>query len=72
MCKRFLQDRKCGLTDLSSLTDEDIINFKDLFYENRVSKFHKETGKMMETLLDYFIDILNKRVPVDGTSVKVD
>jgi uncharacterized membrane protein len=67
-----LQDRKCSLNDLSNLSDEDIINFKELFFDNRVSKFHKGTGKMMETLYDYFIDILNKRVPVDGTNVKVD
>ena len=67
-----MQDRKCGFSDLSSLTDEDIINFKELFFENRVSKFHRGTGKMMETLYDYIIDILNRRVPVDGTNVKVD
>jgi hypothetical protein len=71
-CKKFLQDRKCSFSDLSSLTDEDIINFKELFFENRVSKFHRGTGKMMETLYDYIIDILNRRVPVDGTNVKVD
>ena len=67
-----MQDRKCSFSDLSSLTDEDIINFKELFFENRVSKFHRGTGKMMETLYDYIIDILNRRVPVDGTNVKVD
>ncbi len=72
VCKKFLQDRKCPLNDFSSLTDEDIINLKELFFDNRVSKFHKDTGKMMETLYDYFIDILNRRVPVDGTNVKVD
>jgi hypothetical protein len=37
-----------------------------------VSRFHKGTGKMMETLYDYIIDILNRRVPVDGTNVKID
>ena len=67
-----MQDRKCSFSDLSSLTDEDIINFKELFFENRVSKFHRGTGKMMEILYDYIIDILNRRVPVDGTNVKVD
>jgi hypothetical protein len=64
VAKKFLLDRKCGLNDLSNLSDEDIINFKELFFENRVSRFHKGTGKMMETLYDYIIDILNRRVPV--------
>jgi hypothetical protein len=27
---------------------------------------------MMHTLYDYSIDILNKRVPVEGTQVKID
>ena len=27
---------------------------------------------MMETLYDYIIDILNRRVTVDGTNVKID
>ena len=26
----------------------------------------------METLYDYSIDILNKRVPIEGTQVKID
>jgi hypothetical protein len=33
---------------------------------------HKQAGAMMETLYDYSIDILNKRVPVEGTNVKID
>ena len=30
------------------------------------------TGKMMDTLYDYIIDILAKRVPVEGVNVKVE
>ena len=37
-----------------------------------MSQFHQGTGKMMDTLYDYLIDILAKRVPVEGVNVKVE
>ena len=71
-CKQFLSDRKCNFEDLSSLSDEEIILFKELIFNNMLGTNHKLAGTMMETLYDYAIDILNKRVPVEGTNVKID
>jgi hypothetical protein len=41
-------------------------------FNNMLGTNHKEAGTLMETLYDYSIDILNKRIPVEGTSVKID
>jgi hypothetical protein len=60
------------MDDLSSLSDDDLLRFKELFNTNRMSEFHLGTGKMMDTLYDYIIDILAKRVPVEGVNVKVE
>ena len=57
---------------MSGLSDEEIILFKELIFNNMLGTNHKQAGTMMETLYDYSIDILNKRVPVEGTSVKID
>ena len=71
-CQKFLDDLDCPYHDLSRLSDDDIIKFKDLFIMNRVSKTHRDIGKSMETLYDYFIDILSKRVPIENVNIKVE
>ena len=71
-CQKFLDGLEVPYDDLSKLKDDDIIKFKDLFIMNRVSKFHRDIGKNMETLYDYMIDILSKRVPIENVNVKVD
>ena len=69
----FLRELDCSKEDLSGLSEDDLIKFKGFFETNkRVSKFHKNVGKMMDTLFDYLIDILAKRVPIEGVSVKVE
>ena len=55
------------------MSEDDLLKFKSFFEPNkRVSKFHRNVGKMMDTLFDYLIDILAKRVPIEGVSVKVE
>jgi len=46
--------------------------FKELFLKNRVSQHHRGLGKSMDMLLDYVVDILSRRVPIEGVGVKVD
>ena len=48
------------------------MKFKEMFNSKRMSQFHQGTGKMMDTLYDYLVDILAKRVPVEGVNVKVE
>ena len=71
-CIDFLNVLEITTEDLSTLTDEDLVKFKEIFNSKRMSQFHQGTGKMMDTLYDYLIDILAKRVPVEGTNVKVE
>jgi hypothetical protein len=71
-CKEFLNGLNVPYDDLSGMSDDDLLRFKELFNANRMSEFHLGTGKMMDTLYDYLIDILAKRVPVEGVNVKVD
>lgn len=74
----FLRDVNVSLDDLSELSDEDIGKFKELFLnQHRVSPVHdaarfKESGKNFDNLLDFTVDILAKRVPVENVNVKVD
>ena len=68
-----MRDLDCPKEDLSGLSEDDLLKFKSFFEPNkRVSKFHRSVGKMMDTLFDYLIDILAKRVPIEGVSVKVE
>ena len=71
-CQQFLDGRQCPYDDLSKLSDDDVGKFKDLFIMNRVSKAHRDADKTMETLLDYCVDILSKKVPVENVNVKLD
>jgi hypothetical protein len=48
------------------------MKFKDLFVENKVSIAHKTCSKQMDTLYQFIIDILTKRVPIESPNVKVD
>lgn len=69
----FLTNLECPKDDLSSLSEEDLIKFKEFFAPaKRVSRFHRNIGKMMDTLIDYMIDILAKRVPIENVNVKVE
>lgn len=68
----FLDKTEASLEDLSSLTDEELTKFKELFSQNRVSVSHKTAGKGMDMLYDFLIDIVAKRVPIENVNVKVD
>ena len=68
----FMDTTEANLEDLSSLTDDQVTKFKELFKENRVSTAHKNAGKSMDMLYDFLVDILAKRVPVENVAVKVD
>ena len=60
------------LNDLSDFSDEDIVKFKELFNATRVSPVHKDAGKNFDNLLEFAVDILAKRVPVENVNVKID
>ena len=69
---KFLAQLECPKEDLSGLEDGDLIKFKEIFNANRISEFHKNAQKTMDTLYDCLIDILAKRVPVENVNVKVE
>ena len=72
VCQAYLKQHRCDLNDLSRLSDEDLIKFKELFMQHRVSVAHKWTGPGIELLYDYVIDILSKRVPIENVQVRVE
>ena len=69
---KFLKTMECSFDDLSDLSDEQLMTFKESFKQNRMSKFHRNQSKQMTLLYDTVIDILSKRVPVEHVHVKVE
>lgn len=67
-----MEENECPLDDLSKLEEDKLTQFKELFLKNRVSTHHRNLGKSMDMLLDYVVDILSRRVPIEGVGVKVD
>jgi len=67
-----LEENECPLDDLSKLEEDKLNTFKEMFLKNRVSGHHRNLGKSMDMLLDYIVDILSRRVPIEGVGVKVD
>lgn len=39
-CDKFLKNLDCSSEDLSSLSDEDLVKFKEIFNSTRMSQFH--------------------------------
>jgi len=68
---QFLSEINVDHEELNKLDDDQLVVFKDLISKNR-SVHLRGLGKTMDTLVDNFIDIAAKRVPVDGTNVKWD
>lgn len=71
-CKKFLDDLKLEYDDLKELSDDDVIKFRALFIENKVSRYHRGCEKMMDTLYDHIIDIISNRFPVDNNNTKYE
>lgn len=71
LCIKYLDNLECPLDDLSALTDEELIQFKDLYLDN-IPKSYSNKSDVIETLIGILINIIAKRVPVDNTSVKID
>ena len=71
-CKRFLDDLKIEYDDLAALSDDDVIKFRALFIENKVSRHHRGLEKMMDTLYDHIIDIVSNRFPVENNNTKFE
>lgn len=71
-CKKFLDESKVEYDDLKELTDDDVIKFRALFIENKVSRHHRGTEKMMDTLYDHIIDIVSNRFPVENNNTKFE
>ena len=68
---KFLIDIGVDVEELNKLDDDQLVVFKDLVSRYR-SRHLRGLGKTMDTLIDNFVDIAAKRVPVDGTNVKWD
>lgn len=68
---RFLTDLEIPLDDLSGLSDDDYIRFKELFMQNRISPHLCNRGKNMDNLFDFAVDVLARRVPTENVNVKV-
>ena len=72
VCAKFLKEKDCSPEELYNLNDDDAMKFKDLFVENKVSIAHKTCTKQMDTIYQFVIDIMTKRVPVESPNVKLD
>ena len=68
---RYLTDLEIPLDDLSGLSDDDYVRFKELFMQNRISPHLCNRGKNMDNLFDFAVDVLARRVPTENVSVKV-
>lgn len=68
----FLDNADVSIEDISKLSDEELINFKDMVMANKVSKLHRESGEHMDILYDMLLDILARRVLVDNPHIKID
>ena len=71
LCVRYLDEIDCPYDDLSGLTGEQLVEFKELFMANR-TEAHRGLSKQIDTILDFMIEILAKRVPSDKATVKID
>ena len=71
-CTKFLKEKEVSPEELNNLTDDDAVKFKEMFVANKVSKAHKTCTKQMDTIYEFIIDILTKRVPVEAPNVKID
>ena len=69
---QFLKDKDVPNDEINLLTEEDALSFKELFVKKKVSIAHKSCTKQMDTIYEYLIDILTKRVPVEAPNVKLD
>lgn len=72
MCSKFLKEKEVPAEELQNLNDDDAVKFKELFTQNKVSIAHKGCTKQMDTLFEFVIDILTKRVSVEAPNVKID
>lgn len=71
-CSKFLKEKECPIDELYNLSDDDAMKFKDLFRENKISQAHKGCTKQMDTLYEFIVDIMSKRIVIESPSVKVD
>ena len=69
---QFLKEKDVPNDEINLLTEEDAISFKELFVKKKISIAHKSCTKQMDTIYEYLIDILTKRVPVEAPNVKLD
>jgi len=70
-CAKFLDQKECKYDNLTTLTDEQLVEFKALFQQHRALS-HQGTSKQMDFLLDCCVDILAKKVPTEGVNIKID
>lgn len=75
----FLKQKELTPDDFKEISDENLGSFKEIFKQNLVSSTHKKTlaiagdsAKILDQLLDHFIDIKANRVPVENNNVKID
>lgn len=71
-CSKFLKEKEIPIDDLTGLSDDDFVKFKELFVKHKVSLAHKNSTKQMDSLYEFIADFLAKRVPVDAPGVKID
>jgi hypothetical protein len=63
---------RVSLDDVSKLSDDDLLVFKELMIKKKVSKFHRGCGEVMDSIFDILIDIISKRVLIEIPSIKLD
>jgi hypothetical protein len=71
LCANYLDNLECPHDDLSELTDEQLIEFKELLKKHKPATI-REASKNMDLIIDACLDVLSKRVSVEGLSIKID
>ena len=67
-----LDEKETPFEDLSKMKDDDVQAVKKIFIEKKLSYAHNHCNSLIDTLYEFCIDIISKRVPMDNVNVKVD
>ena len=57
-CEDYLDEHNGTLSDMSKMEKTHLLSFKKIFIAQKLSLFHQRSDAMIDTIYDYFIDIL--------------
>lgn len=72
LCAKYLDSLECSYEDLSGLSDDELVKFKQMFKENRTMSQKNIKGEWILSLYDFMIDVLARKTISENSSVKVE